>query len=65
MGISLVIAAQQGSEGELESMGFKKTEVWLKTSGMTKDEAEREMFRMTQPPFMFVGTESWWGAGPD
>lgn len=68
--VSIVLAASKESEAELETLGFKKTEVWLKygSSGKptpeARTEAEHELFHMKHPPFMFLAA-SWWGAGPD
>ena len=50
---------------ELEAMGFKKTEVYVKnisTTG-TQEEVEeiatREFWRMKHPPYQFVSTSFW------
>lgn len=68
MAIIIVLAASPACEAELETMGFKKREVWAKMAppGPTPEAIEKgesEMFRMKSPPFQFL-VKSWWGMGP-
>ena len=69
MGYQIVFAWSEESAVELESMGFKKQEVYMKNApgGITEEEKEKgdaEFFHMESKPFQFA-TTSYWGVGFD
>jgi hypothetical protein len=67
MSKQIVLAASEECVRELEAMGFKKTEVWMKDApGMStadqKAKGEAEIRAMNHKPYMFL-VSSWWGMG--
>lgn len=64
MPYAIIFIPQEGSEAEMEKLGFKKRTVWMKDAHFDKSKAEREIFDMKQTPYQFVVT-SYWGAGRD
>lgn len=67
MGYQIVFMWSDKSAVELESMGFKKQEVFIKEApcGMTEEsnkKGDAEFFRMENKPYQFV-TTSYWGMG--
>ncbi|HLE17637.1 MAG TPA: hypothetical protein VI728_05045 [Syntrophales bacterium] len=69
MGYQIVFVWSEESAVELESMGFKKQEVYMKEdSGGPTVEANKkgdaEFFSMKHKPYQFI-TTSYWGAGAD
>lgn len=75
MGYQVAFAYSEKTAAELESMGFRKQEVYIKQApsafpvpnGVSHSEHEkqlgdREFFAMQNPPFQFA-TVSYWGAG--
>lgn len=69
MAFQIALAWSKETSKELEEMGFRKTEVYIKNApGVTTEESkklgDREFFRMKHPPYQFV-TTSYWGAGSE
>ena len=69
MGYQIAFIWTEKSAIELESMGFKKQEVYMKNApgGTTEEEKEKgdaEFFSMESIPFQFA-TTSYWGVGFD
>lgn len=70
MGYQVAFIWSEKSAVELESMGFKKQEVYMKEGpgGSTVEankKGDAEFFHMKQKPYQFI-TTSYWGAGnPD
>lgn len=69
--IQIALAFSNQSATELESLGFKKAEVYIRPFylvGKTKDEAraagDSEFFTMNNIPFQFATTD-YWGMGPE
>ena len=67
MGYQIAFVWSEESAAELESMGFKKREVYLKEGpGGPTVEADKkgnaEFFNMEHIPFQFI-TTSYWGMG--
>jgi len=60
---TVVLVAARDADERLESMGFEKRTVWVKSAWTTQAEAEVEMFRAGVA--MQFGVFGAWGAGPE